>query len=103
MSEHLSVDVNGLQNGGLSLEEWSHFARQIAVRLRTATTRYQHAGGGGEMGEQWDKNYTPGATQALEFLAMLEEIVGGSSGATLLTAQVFDQANITATSRAKAE
>jgi len=92
MSEdRLYVDVGELTNGGSNLAQWSTLANQIATRMRTTTTTYRYAGGTGEMGEQFDANYRPGETKALQFLALLEEVVGGYAQRTLTAAKNFEQ------------
>jgi hypothetical protein len=55
------------------------------------------------MGEQFDTNYRPGEAKALEFLALLVEIVGGYSERTLNAAKTFDQANTDADAAAPHE
>ena len=89
--DRLYVDVAALTQGGVNLGQWSTLANQIAGRMRAATTTYRFAGGTGEMGEQFDANYRPGETKALEFLKLLEEVVGGYSQRTLAAAQNFEQ------------
>lgn len=103
MNDRLYVDIAALTQGGADLDRWSRLAKEIATRMRTSTTTYRHAGGGGEMGEQFTTNYLPGETKALQFLAMLEEIVGSYSDKTLLAARNFDQTNDEADSTAPPE
>jgi hypothetical protein len=43
------------------------------------------------MGEQFNANYKPGEEKALEFLALLEEVVGGAGKATMKTGVHFSQ------------
>jgi hypothetical protein len=88
--DRLYVDVSGLSQGGVNLGHWSDLANQISGRIRTATTTYRYAGGTGEMGEQFDANYRPGETKALEFLRLLEDVVGGYSRRTLAAAKNFE-------------
>jgi hypothetical protein len=89
--DRLYVDVPALTQGGINLGQYSTLASQIATRMRTTTTTYRFAGGTGEMGEQFDTNYRPGETKALQFLALLEEVVGGYSQRTLDAAKNFEQ------------
>lgn len=89
--DRLYVDVPALTQGGVNLGQWSSLANQIAGRMRTATTTYRFAGGTGEMGEQFDTNYRPGESKALEFLKLLEDVVGGHAQRTLNAARNFEQ------------
>lgn len=91
--ENLHVDVSSLAQGGTDLERWSQLANRITNQIRTATATYRFAGGTGEMGEQFDTNYKPGEAKALEFLMMLEEVVGGYADDTFQVAQNFEQTN----------
>ncbi|MER6992722.1 hypothetical protein ABT337_30025 [Saccharopolyspora hirsuta] len=93
MSDRLQVDVAALARGGANLDQWSTMANQLAARMRSVTAAYRDAGGTGEMGEQFDTNYRPGAEKAMEFLAMLEEAVGGYSDSTLKVARKFGDTN----------
>jgi hypothetical protein len=103
MSDRLYVDVAALTRGGVDLDQWSVLADQIAGRIQAATQTYRYSGGTGEMGEQFDTNYRPGEAKALEFLALLVEIVGGYSERTLNAAKTFDQANTDADAAAPHE
>jgi hypothetical protein len=85
------VDPAELQRGGQFLDTYSRLAGSISGQLRDATTRYARAGGTGEMGEQFNANYKPGEEKALEFLALLEEVVGGAGKATMKTGVHFSQ------------
>ncbi|MFB9570218.1 hypothetical protein [Saccharopolyspora hordei] len=89
MTDRLQVDVAALARGGTNLDQWSTMARQLAEHMRSVTAAYRHAGGTGEMGEQFDTNYRPGAEKAMEFLSLLEEAVGGCSDSTLRAARNF--------------
>jgi len=100
VSDRLYVDIDALTRGGIDLDRWSVLAKQIAGRMESATVTYQHSGGTGEMGEQFDTNYKPGEVKALEFLALLEQIVGGYSSRTIDAARNFDQTNDDASSSA---
>lgn len=88
--EHLEVDVPALNRGGVNLDRYALLARTIAGTIRQATVVYVNAGGTGEMGEKFDTNYKPGERKALEFLDLLDEIVGGSANRTFLVARNFD-------------
>ena len=103
MSDRTQVDPAYLQRGGQHLDTYSTLAGSICGQLRNATTMYANAGGTGEMGEQFKVNYKPGEEKALEFLELLEEIVGGAGQATMKTgvhfSQVSDEADQAAQSR----
>ena len=88
--DRLYVDVPALNRGGINLERYALLARSIAGDMRQATLTYQNAGGTGEMGEKFDTNYKPGERKALEFLALLDEIIGGGANRTLLAARNFE-------------
>jgi hypothetical protein len=103
VSDRLYVDVAALTRGGIDLNQWSTLADQIAGRVTSATQTYRYSGGTGEMGEQFDTNYKPGEAKALEFLALLVEIVGGYADRTLLAARTFDQTNTDADAAAPHE
>ncbi|SEG75396.1 hypothetical protein SAMN02982929_03446 [Saccharopolyspora kobensis] len=90
VSDRVYVDTAGLTRGGLNLGQWSSTANRLAAHMRNVTATYRHAGGTGEMGEQFDANYRPGAEKAMEFLSMLEEAVGGISEKTLLAGKKFE-------------
>ncbi|MDA3628114.1 hypothetical protein [Saccharopolyspora oryzae] len=93
MTDRFYADPDGLARGGANLEQWSMLAKEIAAQMRNVTTAYRHAGGTGEMGEQFNTNYKPGETKAIEFLSMLEEAVGGHGERTLKTARSFSDTN----------
>ena len=93
MSDRLYVDVAALTNGGINLDEWSRLAKDIAARMDAAVSLYRNAGGGGEMGEQYNTNYKPGEEKALQFLLLLNEIVGSYSDRTLQVARNFEDTN----------
>lgn len=90
MSDRLHVDVAALTNGGVNLDEWSRLAKDIAARVDAAVSLYRNAGGGGEMGEQYTTNYKPGEAKALQFLLLLNEVVGSYSDRTLQVARNFE-------------
>jgi hypothetical protein len=91
VSDRTRVDPAELQRGGQGLDTYSTLAGSISSQMRDATTRYARAGGTGEMGEQFNANYKPGEEKALEFLALLEEVVGGAGQATTKTGVHFGQ------------
>jgi hypothetical protein len=95
--DRLYVDVTALSQGGLEMEQWASLARTIANQMQTATGIYRYAGGTGEMGEKFNENYKPGEVKALQFLALLEEVVGGAATRTRDTARNFEQTNNDAT------
>lgn len=90
VNDRVYVDTTALTRGGVNLGQWSSMASRLAAHMRNVTTTYRHAGGTGEMGEQFDQNYRPGAEKAMEFLSMLEEAVGGVSEKTLLAGKKFE-------------
>ena len=97
MTDRLYVDINALSQGGVNMEQWSTLASTIANKMQTASGTYRFAGGTGEMGEKFNENYKPGEVKALQFLALLEKVVGGAATSTLEVAKNFDQTNDEAT------
>ena len=95
--DRLYVDVTALNQGGVNMERWASLARLIANQMQTATGTYRFAGGTGEMGEKFNENYKPGEVKALQFLALLERVVGGAADRTLDVARNFEQTNNEAT------
>jgi len=94
MSEkRLTVDIAALQRGGVNLSRIAEIARGISNDLQHAVTTYGDAGGTGEMGESFQKNYKPGETEALEFLALLDKEVGEVGVRTTKTAREFEDTN----------
>ena len=98
MTDRLYVDITALQQGGVNMEQWAGLAKLIANQMQTATGTYRHAGGTGEMGEKFNENYKPGEVKALQFLALLERVVGGSADRTFDVARNFEQTNNDASS-----
>jgi hypothetical protein len=97
MTDRLYVDITALSQGGVNMEQWATLAATIANRMQEATGIYRFAGGTGEMGEKFNENYTPGEVKALQFLALLEKVVGGAATRTRDVAKNFDQTNDEAT------
>jgi hypothetical protein len=97
MTDRLYVDITALSQGGVNMERWSTLAKTIANRMQTASGTYRFAGGTGEMGEKFNENYKPGEVKALQFLALLEKVVGEAATRTRDVAKNFDQTNDEAT------
>jgi hypothetical protein len=95
--DRLYVDIGALSQGGVNMEQWASLARAIANQMQDATGFYRFAGGTGEMGEKFNENYKPGEVKALQFLALLEKVVGGAATRTRDVAKNFDQTNDEAT------
>ncbi|WP_447002023.1 hypothetical protein ACRAKI_19980 [Saccharothrix isguenensis] len=92
MNDRITVDVDALRRGGVDVEATARLAIAICNDLIGSTLAYGNAGGTGEMGEMFDKNYVPTAERAVKFLGLLNETLGGASDRTVETSRSFEDA-----------
>jgi hypothetical protein len=89
MTDRTSVDIDGLKAGGVDLEAIAQQAQEIARDLINACREYAHAGGTDTMGRQFDLNYKPNEEIGMQFLHLLNDIIGRSGVRTSKTAHAF--------------
>ncbi|WP_434444124.1 hypothetical protein [Lentzea sp. E54] len=105
MSENrLSVDTDALLRSGVDVLGATELAKSISRDLLSAVETYRDAGGTGEMGEQFERGYVPGAKRGVDFVNLLSDTLGDASQRTVDTAQSFsnsaDEANAAASNTA---
>lgn len=96
MNDRITVDVEALRRGGVDVDATARLAIAICNDLVGATLLYRNAGGTGEMGETFDKNYVPTAERAVKFLGLLNETLGGAGDRTIETSRSFEDAVVDA-------
>ncbi|GAA3014397.1 hypothetical protein [Actinokineospora diospyrosa] len=89
----LSVDPEGLRQGGVNIQATVDLAVNICNELFVAAEENRGAGGTGEIGEKFDSGYRPGEEQGLKFLRLMQRTIGETGSRTVKTAGVFSEAS----------
>jgi hypothetical protein len=97
----LSVDVDALERGGVRIKDLGSLAAETYGTLSAVTGRYgTRLGGDGPIGNSINKNYSPAAESALEFLKGLKDLVDAHGSKTIDLGALFDDVNNAATDEA---
>jgi hypothetical protein len=97
----LSVDVDALERGGVRITDLGGIAASIYGTVSAVTDRYgDKLGGDGPIGNSINKNYTPAADAALEFLKGLKDLVDAHGSKTIDLGTLFNDVNTAATDEA---
>jgi hypothetical protein len=92
-----SVDIEGLERGGVHLRDISNVAAGIFGDLHNITHKYgRNLGGNGDVGKSFDQSYWPGADASETFLRDLRDLVDIHGSKTLLLGSFFGDVDDTA-------
>jgi hypothetical protein len=95
-----AADIDALNRYKGDLEQLRTIIASITDGVVPLLAKYPDLGGNGDIGKSFDKNYTPNAKDAVEFLNGLNEKMNGDFTKTSGLPDLFDDVNTSSTNQA---